>query len=387
MGKHGRYVLAALVVLGLVLVLPGLAGAAKGGINKPWLGAQIYFDKNLSIGGNQSCASCHWPTAGFSEPDTQYPVSEGSIDGLFGGRSSPSAAYAAFSPLPFFDAKAGTWVGGQFWDGRAPDLVAQAKGPFLNPVEMAMPDEESVVNAVADSYYANDFRAVFGPSALSTVTVVDTTASYHNIAVAIAAFESTGYFNRFSSDFDVLGPNKLTAQQQEGYKLFTGKAMCDLCHPAKKGPYAAEPLFTDFSYDNLGIPVNEEVHTLTGDHSVDRGLGAALVPPDPMHDGKFQVPTLRNVALSPPYGHNGYFATLYDIVHFYNTRDVPGSAPGGGDWDPPEVTANVNTAELGDLGLTSAEELAIVAFLESLTDTPPPVPPMKRPVGVPAPTP
>ncbi len=382
MRRHRRYVLAALVVLGLALMLPGLASAAKGGISKPWLGAQIYFDRNLSIGGNQSCASCHWPAAGFSEPHTEHPVSEGSIAGLFGGRSSPSAAYATFSPLPFFDAKAGTWVGGQFWDGRAPDLVAQAKGPFLNPVEMAMPDKESVVSQVAASYYASDFLAVYGPNGLSTATPADIDASYHNIADAIAAFESGDYFNRFSSDFDILGPNKLTAQQQEGYKLFTGKAMCDLCHPAKKGPYAAGPLFTDFSYDNLGIPVNEEVHALTGDHSIDYGLGAALVPPDPAHDGKFKVPTLRNVALSPPYGHNGRFATLYDIVHFYNTRDVVAEG-----WDPPEVPANVNTAELGDLGLTEAEELAIVAFLESLTDTPPPVPPNKWPVGVPTPTP
>ena len=119
------------------------------------------------------------------------------------------------------------------------------------------------------------------------------------------------------------------------------------------------PLFTDYSYDNLGLPTNTRVYELAGGAPPDLGLGGRLVEPD--ENGKFKVPTLRNVAKSVPYGHNGYFPSLYEILNFYNTRDV-------GTWDPPEVLENVNTTETGNLGLTRDEELAIVTFLHSLTD-------------------
>ncbi|HEX5643595.1 MAG TPA: hypothetical protein VFZ86_14855 [Thermoleophilia bacterium] len=128
-------------------------------------------------------------------------------------------------------------------------------------------------------------------------------------------------------------------------------------------------LFTDHTYDNLGIPANPTVWALTGSDAVDLGLGGFLKNAGygeavwMAEAGKFKVPTLRNVARNRPYGHNGSFATLYDIVHFYNTRDVPGAG-----WAAPEVPETVNTDELGDLGLTKREELALVAFMKTLSD-------------------
>jgi len=127
------------------------------------------------------------------------------------------------------------------------------------------------------------------------------------------------------------------------------------------------PLFTDFTYDNLGVPRNPELPFYTlekelnpdGHSWVDRGLGQTL--DDPSQDGKFRVPTLRNVALTSPYMHNGYFKTLFQVVSFYNSRDV-------GHWSAPEIEKNVNREEMGNLGLSNKEMEDIVAFMETLTD-------------------
>ena len=123
------------------------------------------------------------------------------------------------------------------------------------------------------------------------------------------------------------------------------------------------PLFTDFTYDNLGIPTNWRVYKLAGGAPPDLGLGGRDDINDPAEYGKFKVPTLRNVAHTAPYGHNGFFPTLKEIVNFYNTRDVIGAG-----WDAPEVPQNVNGDELGNLELNRKEEWAIVAFMQSLTD-------------------
>jgi cytochrome c peroxidase len=163
--------------------------------------------------------------------------------------------------------------------------------------------------------------------------------------------------------------------------LFNGKGKCANCHlsvPPENYPYA---LFTDFTYDNLGLPVNPRIAALHGVDKLppDLGLGGrpdiAAKHPDGSQNGKFKVPTLRNVELTAPYGHNGVFATLEQIVHFYNTRDTLGAVPDAADpgfgvtgWPAPEVPETVNKAELGNLGLTAEEEAAIVAFLETLTD-------------------
>jgi cytochrome c peroxidase len=318
------------------------------------LGALLYFDSKLSNPPGQSCASCHHPMAGFADPDQELPVSEGVIPGRFGGRNSPTSAYAAFSPTFYFDEFDGLFKGGQFWDGRAATLEDQAKGPFLNPLEMNN-TKDGVIRAVRRSAYASLFKSVYGKKSLDNV---DT--AYDRVAKAIAAFERTKLLNSFSSKYDYVlkGKAKLTLQEARGLALFNSKGNCAACHPSDSADGVTPALFTDFSYDNLGIPPNTE-YPFAIDLPPDLGLGVTVN--DPAENGKFKVPTLRNVAVTGPWGHNGYFETLKDIVHFYNTRDVEG-------WPLPDVPETVNVDELGDLGLTSQEEDDVVAFLKTLTD-------------------
>ncbi len=293
-------------------------------------------------------------------------------------QSCPSWAYTAWSPILYFDEAEGLWIGGMFWDGRATGwtlgspLAEQAQGPFLNPVEMHNASKAEVIRDIGASDYADLFLQVFPHTDWT-----DVDQAYDDMALAIAAYESSSSVNRFNSRFDSYMAGQrdaLTAQQKLGLKLFNGKAKCNLCHlsePSRDstGIAAGKALFTDHTYDNLGLPANPTIAALTGSSDVDLGLGGFLYAAG--YDdavwmaemGKFKVPTLRNVARNRPYGHNGYFATLYDIVHFYNTRDVAGAG-----WAAPEVPETVNTDELGDLGLTKREELALVAFMKTLSD-------------------
>ena len=321
------------------------------------LGRILYFDKHLSNPIGQACASCHLPRAGYAEPDQELPVSEGAVPGRFGGRNAPSSAYAAYSPIFGKDLIAGLYIGGQFWDGRAPTLEAQAKGPFLNPVEMNN-TVEGVVQAVRNSNYAWLFKLVYGPNSLD-----DTNSAYDLIAKAIASFERSNQVNRFTAkyDFYLKGKVALTAQEQRGLQLFNGKGNCAACHPSTSVDGKTPPLFTDFSYDNLGVPRNMEYPFYQMNPSPYPDLGLGKIVNDSGQNGKFKVMTLRNIALTAPYSHNGYFKTLKEIVHYYNTKNT-------GLWPEPDVAENVNTTELGNLGLTYQEEDDIVAFLMTLSD-------------------
>jgi cytochrome c peroxidase len=333
---------------------------------KQALGKKLFFDTNLSTPVGQACADCHSPESGFGNPNAEYPVSQGVHKDRFGNRNDLPAAYAAFSPEFHYDANEGLYVGGQFWDGRAADLIEQAKGPFLNALEMANPDEKTVVEKVRKSEYADLFREVFGAAAFK-----DPSQTYDMIAEAIAAYEKSRELNQFNSKYDLYlaGKVALTEQELRGLKLFEDeqKGNCAECHPSKPGDDGTPPLFTDFTYDNLGAPKNPEnpFYYLPkelnpdGVYFIDLGLGGELNKPS--ENGKFKVPSLRNVAKTAPYLHNGIFKNLRQVVVFYNTRDV-------GPWPPPEVRANVNRDELGDLGLTEQEIDDIVAFMLTLTD-------------------
>ncbi|MBP8304687.1 MAG: cytochrome-c peroxidase [Phycisphaerae bacterium] len=333
---------------------------------KEQLGKRIFFDQRLSSPQGQSCASCHDPAKGFANPDADLPVSRGADPDRFGNRNDLTAAYAAYVPRFHYDAKEGVYIGGLFWDGRASDLEEQAKGPFVNPLEMANPDEAAVVALVRTADYAPLFREVFGHDAWA-----DPNRAYGYIAEAIAAYERTPELNPFSSKYDLFLQGKacLTDQEQRGLALFEdpNRATCTACHPSRPDPQGGPPLFTDFTYDNLGVPKNpaSPFYRLpvslnpAGKDFVDLGLGGVLQ--DPNENGKFRVPTLRNAARTGPYMHNGIFQTLREVVVFYNTRDV-------GPWPSPEVAENVNRDELGDLGLTEQDVDDIVAFLNTLTD-------------------
>ncbi|MET0065740.1 MAG: cytochrome c peroxidase [Candidatus Thiodiazotropha sp.] len=415
------------------------------------LGKKIYFDTNLSNPDGQACVSCHHPGLAFIDPDSNIPVSEGVIPGQFGGRNAPSAGYAMFAP-PLYEAEPQFWIGGQFWDGRAtgnpaldaipgtlPDslgdpLADQARGPFLNPVEMHNANIVEVLIDIRDSSYAKRFKEVTGinlaaipldPGAEPGQEALD---AYDAMALAIAAFERSTLFATFSSKYDVYlqaclasggdkdecalgeGPvadavasSEFTALEKQGMNLFMGEAQCVACHvvdwtdPAAAGGLEVQvpnwspdgtvpPMFTDFTYDNLGVPVNPEIAALIGEpQDIDRGLGITV--DDPSLDGLFKVMSLRNIGISGPYAHNGYFKSLEAITHFYNTADV--GAPGNpvqfrcedlglADASAAQALANdcwpmievgdPNRDELGNLGLTPQEESAVAAFMRTLTD-------------------
>lgn len=336
------------------------------------LGERLFKDTNLSDPHGQSCQSCHDPDAGFADPVGSLPVSEGANAGLFGTRNAPSAGYVAFTPT--FTTKRGI-QGGQFWDGRAADLAEQARGPFLNPVEMAS-SREQVLAEVEASDYSQDFLEVCGGSAFNPQEVE---ASYICLSEAIAAYESTAIFSPFTSKFDAIqaGTATYTAQEKAGWDLFTGNAKCAHCHLVKVG--AGSPiLFTDFKYHNVGLPVNQDVFDLIGSEFTDFGLGGPDHLNDPQDYGQFKDPHLRNIDLTAPYMHNGVLLTLKEVVHFYNTRDVLplcNSELGNQDpdfgtdcWAEPEFPETMDSSFLGNLNLTADEEDAIVAFLCTLTD-------------------
>ena len=349
------------------------------------LGKSLFFDTNLSTPRGQSCAVCHGPDVGWTGPDEDIneagAVYEGAVDGRFGNRKPPASAYAGDSPILHWD---GTkWVGGMFWDGRATGwtlgdpLAEQAQGPFLNPAEQNNASAQVVINKVLKSRYKKLFLHVCGDPD------TDTDTAYECLGRAIAAYERSSEVSKFTSKYDywLEGKARLTGQEQRGLELFNGKAKCANCHVSTPGPNGEPPVFTDFTYDNLGVPKNpmnpfyHMPYNPDGENWVDTGLGGFLKAanyPETVWGpewGKQKVPTLRNVDLRPfkkfikAYGHNGYFKSLEEIVHFYNTRDVLGAG-----WPPPEVAENINTAEMGNLGLNHGEELAIVAFLQTLSD-------------------
>ncbi len=301
----------------------------------------------------------------------------------------------------------------------------------MNPVEQNNPSKKAVLEQIAASNYAYLWLVVWGEP-ISTYTAEDVEMNYDRIGQTIAAYEASTEVNQFSSKYDayLAGATMLTAQEAWGLELFEGKAMCSACHISEPGPDGEPPLFTDFTYDNLGVPKNPDnpfydmdkvylddgtpINPLGADW-IDHGLGdflRSLADPSNQgwrnlpyvtnvksinnkrllayasaNDGKHKVPTLRNVGkrtgegFPKAYMHNGVFKSLEEVVHFYNTRDVKPSceslaiydateemALANDCWHEPEVADNVNTDELGDLGLTAAEEAALVAFLKTLSD-------------------
>lgn len=375
------------------------------------LGKRLFFDRDLSTPPGQECAVCHGPEVGMTGPDENLNktggVYEGAVKGRFGNRKPPAASYGGDSPVLHIDSE-GNFVGGMFWDGRATGetpgdpLAEQAMGPFLNPLEQNMPDAKSIVLKVQKSEYAALFEEVWGEGSLGADRDIDLT--FERIARSIAAYERSSEVNPFSSKFDDFWRKAKAAGldvesiddvnwkkfegmgldevELRGLVIFNGQAMCSACHVFTSVD-GKPPLFTDFTYDNLGVPRNPDnpfykmpkEWNPDGAKWVDEGLGGFLKGTEKYakyadeNIGKHKVPTLRNVDLRPrpdfvkAYMHNGFFKTLKDVVHFYNVRDVASEK-----WPAPEVAVNLNVDEMGDLGLTEEEEDAIVAFMKTLSD-------------------
>lgn len=334
----------------------------------------------------------------FVGPGTDIPTEPGSDTTLFGGRMSPSIRYLAFNKAFRFEdgtPSTGTPTGGFFWDGRVATLAEQGQKPFTNPIEMGNTDVADVVGKLSVATYANDIKALFGQNIFN-----DPDALFERVALALQAFEKESpEFAPFSSKYDAFlrGQASLSASELRGLALFNtpdndrdpskNKGNCLACHPSKISSDGTFPLFTDFSYDSLGVPRNWKVPRSYGD----KGLcanGTDLI--NSLSDaereplcGKFKVPSLRNVGLRKAFFHNGRFTSLTDVVTFYVQRDIFPErfyldANGLADVkfnDLPDYAGNVNTTEgpynrqPGDLPALSADDITdVVNFLCTLTD-------------------
>ncbi len=349
---------------------------------KEVLGKALFNDVSLSRDGVQACVSCHdinrgfidaRPNASSHRPGEAGAVSLGQDGRSLGDINTPSIAYLGFAPDFYFDEsdpEEALFKGGFFLNGRAASLHEQAGGPFLNPIEM----QTTVVDLVAKvkAGYRQDFESIYGSGVFASDE-----AAFEAISDAIVAFERGSEFAAFDSKFDrvLAGDESFSEQEQRGLELFKAedKGNCAACHLVPEaGAPKAEQLFTDFTYDNLGVPANIVARRLNGlgEKHQDDGLLANPEVSDKALKGAFRVVSLRNIAVTGPYMHNGVFRDLSTVVHFYNNRDVVGAInpETRKPWRKAEVPETMNTEELGDLGLNDSEVDDIVAFLETLTD-------------------
>jgi cytochrome c peroxidase len=453
-----------------------LAAAQAGGLDPfhqvETLGKLEIFDPNLSVNNNVACSYCHDPMAGYGNGSSVLSVFTGganpgsvpiTVHGAYPNnriakRNPQSYVYSPYFPPLQYNTTQGDFYGGNFWDARATgyrlqnSAAEQGQDPPVDPEEMANPDTACVVWKLSLSQYKFFFEQVWGtgsldiawPSDVATVcgtpkgaaslggnaTPLNLSPSdrtranqaFDEFGQAIASYEISSSVSPFTSKFDayLAGNATLTAQEQNGYNLFRGKAQCNTCHLDGRANMAAgtdtgmatnvAPMFTDFTYNNLGLPRNvilpwysedtPDQYGFTGNPLgigfTDEGVGLFLdgyygAPPNlmwgqylPFFEGKFQTSTVRNVGMVPypgfvkAYMHNGYLLSLKEVVHFYNTRDVypqpvlSGHCPAGTVekvtcWPMPEDPNNENMT-IGKLGLTDSEENDLVAFLQTLTD-------------------
>ena len=347
-------------------------------LTKEQLGEKLFFDSSLSFNKTQSCATCHAPEHAFVDPRDNVinrSVSLGDDGHSFGDRNTPTAAYAALTP-EFHQNKEGEYVGGFFLDGRRDSLKAQAGDPILNPIEMAMPDKASVVARIRENpVYIKAFSSIYGDTMWA-----DTGTAYSAISDSIAAFERTSTFMPFDSKYDryLQGKYQLTDEEDLGMTLFFSQQFtnCNLCHQLRYMPGKAKETFSNYKFHNIGVPVNQAVRSKNGSVSGyrDRGLLDNPVINDFNQDGKFKTPTLRNVAVTAPYMHNGVFKDLKTVVLFYNKYNSKSekrqvNPETGQQWSKPETAINISEKELKTGPALDDRKIdALVAFLKILTD-------------------
>lgn len=293
------------------------------------LGKRLFFDENISNSATMSCATCHIPGKGYADGlvanlnNTGNPLK----------RNSPTLINSAFQK-------------GFFWDGRAESLLAQISGVFTNKEEFNTSVHEFSGDITKDPSYVEAFEKAFGSK--SKWTNAETIK-------ALSAYIST--LNGFSSKFDknIRGQeNTFTPQEKLGMNLFMGKALCATCHfmPLTNG--TVPPFFSETEKEVIGVPKT------AANKKLDDDTGFYFMYEEPIQKGMFKTPTVRNVAITAPYMHNGVYENLEQVVDFYNQ----GGGAGLG-FDLPH-----QTLPFDNLKLTKEEEQALVAFMKTLTDVP-----------------
>ncbi len=350
------------------------------------LGEKIFRDESLSASGKQACASCHDPASAHAQAnDLAVQLGGANLDQA-GFRAVPSLRYLNITPAFFFD-KDGTPTGGFDRDGRAQTLAEQARRPFLAPFEMANASTADVIEHLQRTPYAEEFRQVFGAGIFDNAD-----DAFDRVVFALQQYQQEDpEFHPFDSKYDqfLAGKTQLTDAELRGLALFNdpGKGNCAACHPSAPGADGAPPLFTDFSFDNLGVPRNPAIPATADPAYFDMGLcGPDRTDLSSRTDlcGAFKVPTLRNVATRKVFFHNGYFKSLRDALGFYVRRDtnpeewyplaVDGTVQKFNDL-PAAYRRNVNTSEApynrqpGMAPALSAAEIEdLIRFLGTLTD-------------------
>ncbi len=322
---------AALLSIGVALA--GCGGGSGGGHGTPaaatlspmaQLGEKIFTDPSLSANGTVSCETCHDPAHALASALNEPVPFAGSTLDVPGFRNAPSLRYVALTP-PFSIDSDGASEGGFDRDGRANTLADQARRPFLAEHEMANATVTDVTEKLKNAPYAAQFTALFGSDIFDQPEL-----AFDRAVIAIARYESEDRdFAPFDSKYDgfLAGRVQLSESELRGLALFNNplKGNCAACHPSGRGAGGTPPLFTDFSYDNLGVPRNPDIPANDDPTYFDLGLCG------PFRDdlatardlcGAFKVPTLRNIALTAPYFHNGRFATLTEALSFYVRRDT-----------------------------------------------------------------
>ena len=317
------------------------------------LGEQLFHDVRFSKTGDVSCATCHDAEKAFT--DSPLKTSEG-IEKLTGTRNAPTVVNAAYFAT-------------QFWDGRSPSLEDQALHPFLNPVEMALESHQPILDIVrTDPEYVEAFQQVFGKTG-DAITMDEVTK-------AIAAFERTQIAGDSPFDLWYYGgdASALTEQQQRGFELFINQGRCVSCHVIEQ----TQALFTDNRFHNIGVGINDvqsdvpdlasefiradlelaevDVKVLGDARTSELGRFAVTTGFDDL--GSFKTSTLRNIAVTAPYMHDGSLETLRDVVVHYNNGGVTNEGDPVNDF----LSGGIRPLDLNDDQIDD-----LVAFLESLT--------------------
>ncbi|MDD2888119.1 MAG: cytochrome c peroxidase [Aliarcobacter sp.] len=361
------------LVVAMFLAFSSVSLSASNSLSKEELGQILFFDKNLSNNRTQACATCHNPNSGFTDNrdnGVSKMASMGADNKSIGDREAPTASYAKFSPNFHFDEKKQKFIGGQFWDGRASTLEDQAGGPPLNPAEMGMTSKKEIINRIKENeLYVNSFKTLFGNDILE-----NDEKAYSALTQVIAAFERTDEFSPFDSKYDryLKGEYDLTPLEDLGKSIFfsNNNNSCASCH-VLKGEDEKGETFTNYEFHNIGTPENKTLRAKNGAKDLDKGLLNNPAVKDEKQMGKYKVPTLRNVAVTAPYMHNGVFSDLKTVIEFYdkyNNKERTINPETGKIWDEPEVKDTISTKELKAKELSDRKVEAIVAFLKLLTD-------------------